>query len=58
MKRTAENCTIADKVYDSREDPSRYIDGKCAGVRDYNDNLISKCEDCKLNYYYEDDEYE
>ena len=57
MRRTPQNCTIADKVYD-RDDKLRYLCGMCAGVRDKNDNLIPECEKCKLCWYYEEEWYD
>lgn len=59
MKRTPQNCTIADRVYD-RDDPMRYEDGKCAGVRvavglyGDGDEPIEVCKNCKLCASYED----
>lgn len=32
MKRTPQNCTVADRVY-SRDGHDRYVGDKCAGVR-------------------------
>lgn len=55
MKRTPQNCTIADKVYD-RDAPSRYDkDGKCAGIRKTDDEPIEVCRECKLNMFYEEE---
>lgn len=51
MKRTPQNCTIADKMYD-RSDKERYSDGKCSGVFDEN-GALNECRECKYFYWYE-----
>lgn len=59
MKRTPQNCTIADRVYD-RDDPNRYEGDKCSGVRgsvgfnDDGDEPIEICRNCKLCASYEE----
>ena len=54
MKRTIENCTVAARVYD-RDDMSKYEEGKCAGVRDFDNTPIDECQKCKLCYWHEDE---
>lgn len=59
MKRTPQNCTIADRVY-SRDDPDRYDGDKCSGVRKAcgyygdGDEPIEVCQNCKLCSSYEE----
>lgn len=58
MKRTPQNCTIADRVYD-RDSPERYENEKCVGVRkaaaDYDsDEPIEVCKDCKYCIFSDD----
>lgn len=59
MKRTPQNCTIADRVYD-RDDPLRYEGDKCSGVRGSvgydgdGDEPIEVCRNCKLCASYEE----
>ena len=54
MKRTIENCTVAARVYD-RNDPNKWEDGKCSGVRNEGDEPIDECKYCKLCYWYEEE---
>lgn len=52
MKRTAQNCTIADTMWD-RDDPQRYEDGKCFGC--YNeDGALDVCRECKEYFLHEE----
>lgn len=53
MKRTPENCTIADREYD-RDDPMRYENWECAGVRQNGDEPIEVCQNCKFCASYEE----
>ena len=53
MKRTPQNCTVADRVYD-RDDPLRYEGEKCSGVRGSGDEPIEVCRNCKLCASYEE----
>lgn len=59
MKRTPQNCTIADRVY-SRDNPDRYDGDKCSGVRKAcgydgdGDEPIDVCQNCKLCSSYEE----
>ncbi len=56
MKRTPQNCTIADKLYD-RDDKERYVGDKCAGVRHWDDQEpIEVCKSCKHFCLYDEDE--
>lgn len=57
MIRTPQNCKIADKIYD-RDDPERYENGKCVGVRKAvgydSDEPIEICKECKCCVCYEE----
>lgn len=59
MKRTPQNCTIADKLY-CRDGKERYVGDKCAGVRIAvgcdGDEPIDTCKKCKHFCLYDEDE--
>lgn len=59
MKRTPQNCTVADRVY-SRDGHDRYVGDKCSGIRidvcGDGDEPIDTCKKCKHFYMYDEDE--
>lgn len=58
MKRTPQNCKIADKLF-ARDDKERYVGDKCAGIRKSDgDEPIEVCRLCKHFCLYDEDEYD
>jgi len=55
MKKTPQNCTIADKLY-CRDGKERYVGDKCAGIRTVDGEPIEVCKSCKHCCLYDEDE--